>query len=163
MKQKILIDGYNLLYQFPELRRRLERNGTQARDMLISYLASYTAQKNLVVRVVFDGDKHIAGLTKVKQGIKVIFSKYTEDADFVIKRMIKKSGRNSDLLVVSSDKEIENYAKSRGIKTILSERFARNIGEELSVGIREKYGTQLTQKEVKEWLQLFREGRNSEK
>jgi len=163
MKQQILIDGYNLLYQFPELRKRLERDAMGARDILISYLASYAAGRDFAVVVVFDGDKYTAGLTGIKQGIKIIFSKSTEDADFVIKKMIHKNGGNSDLLVVSSDKEIENFAKLCRVKTILSQRFARDIVEILPVGLGEKYNTQLTPEEVKEWLQLFQEGKNPKK
>jgi len=162
MKQRILIDGYNLLYQFPELRKRLERDSQGARDMLVSYLASYAVERDFAVVVVFDGDRRIAGFTRVKQGIKIVFSKSTEDADFVIKKMIDRSGRNSDLVVVSSDKEIENYAKLCGVKTILSQRFARDVAERLPVELGEKYDTSLSQKEVDEWLQLFRKRRDSE-
>ncbi len=161
MKRKILIDGYNLLYQFPELRRKLERDSEGARDMLVSYLASYAIEKDFAVVVVFDGNRRTARLTKRKKGIKIIFSKSTEDADFVIKKIIDRSGRNSDLVVVSSDKEIENYAKLCGVKTILSQRFARDVAERLPVELGEKYDTPLSQKEVDEWLQLFRKRSDS--
>lgn len=155
MKRKVLVDGYNLLYQFPELRKRLERDLEGAREVLVSRLSSYAGEKNVEVVVVFDGDGRLEGASERNQNVKVIFSKLPEKADPVIKRLIDEKDRGIDLVVVSSDNEIGSYARLSGVQVVSSQRFVREIVGKSSGGVEKKYDHPMSQEELEEWMRLF--------
>jgi predicted RNA-binding protein with PIN domain len=55
VRRVYLIDGYNLLHQFPELRRKMEYDLENARESLLARLTGFSLAKNVEVSVVFDG------------------------------------------------------------------------------------------------------------
>jgi hypothetical protein len=82
--------------------------------MLIDSLIEYRKKKGHDITVVFDGWK-TGGLQEnhlVIGGIKVIYSRIGEKADFVIKRII--SCERREWIVVTSDRDISNHAWSSG-------------------------------------------------
>jgi len=155
MKHQILVDGYNLIYQFSELRKRLERDLEGAREVLVSYLSSYAVEKNVGMVVVFDGDGRLEGASENNENVKVIFSKLPEKADPMIRRLIDEKDSGTDLVVVSSDSEIISYARLSGIQVVSSQRFARELVEEPSLGVERKYDHSMGKEELEEWMRLF--------
>lgn len=154
-KHRILVDGYNLVYQFPELRRMLERDREGARKGLLVRLGSYTHEKNIQVVVVFDGDGRLLRDPESYSGIRVVFSKSPEKADPMIKKMIEEHQR-SDLTVVSSDREIASYARLCGVKAVSSRQFAHKIFKERKREAEKKFDHSLSREELEEWLNIFR-------
>jgi ribosomal protection tetracycline resistance protein len=154
-KQRIVIDGYNLIYQFPELRRMLERDREGARKGLLVRLGSYAQEKNIQVVVVFDGDDRMIRNPESYSGIRVVFSKLPEKADPVIKKMIEEH-QQGDLTVVSSDQEIAGYAQLYGIKAVSSRQFAHKILKERIHEAEKKFDHSLSPEELEEWLHIFR-------
>ncbi len=155
-KQSIVIDGYNLIYQFPELRRMLERDREGARKGLIVRLGSYAHDKNVQIVVVFDGDDRLIRIPESYSGIRVVFSKLPEKADPVIKKMIEEH-RQGDLTVVSSDQEIADYARLYGVKAASSRQFAYKVFKERKQEAEKKYDHYLSPEELEEWLHIFRQ------
>lgn len=131
MAVHIIIDGYNLIRQTPEL-GRLDRIDLQAgRDALIDRLISYRRIKRHDITVVFDGSDENP-LFRARDrvgGIKIEFSHKGETADTVIKRMVEK--KKSKALVVTSDLEIIQHAQSRSAATIDSTDFASRLTQAL--------------------------------
>jgi len=154
-KQSIVIDGYNLIYQFPELRRMLERDREGARKGLLVRLGSYAYEKNVQIVVVFDGDDRLMRKPESYSGIRVIFSKLPEKADPVIKKMIEEH-RQGDLTVVSSDQEIAGYARLYGIRAVSSRQFAYKVFKARKQEAEKKYDHSLSPEELEEWLHIFR-------
>ena len=150
----IVVDGYNLIFQFPELRKMLERDLEQAREDLLIRLGSYAGQRHALV-VVFDGDGRVPEESYARKEFRVIFSKPPEKADQVIKELIEKS-QSEDVIVVSSDREIVDYARLHGVKTASSRQFAHEMSERTNHDVEKKFDHPMSQEELKEWMRLFR-------
>ncbi len=131
MPPKVIIDGYNLLHVSPELSVRREELLENARNRLIEKLSRYKSQKNVSVAIVFDGWK--GGMPTQSQetlkGIKIIYSKLGEKADEVIKRIIADS--SEEMVVVSSDREIRDFAEKHNTVSVSSSEFEKKIEEAL--------------------------------
>ena len=115
----IIIDGYNLIRQSKILQRYEQKSLQAGRQALVSRLSDYQQKKGHKITVIFDGwqgeereeerDRH--------NDVDIIYSRYGEDADTVIKRLAAQS--EEETVVVSSDREIASFAASMG-KTVLS-------------------------------------------
>jgi len=126
--EKILIDGYNLLYKDGALKNLAERSLESARDQLLSMVAAWRSGET-EIQIVFDGrgtDSQRREATT--PGIRVLFSRYPQTADEVILEIIDKERRRSSLTVVTSDeKDIGRVARSEGVRWISSEKFIRRL------------------------------------
>jgi predicted RNA-binding protein with PIN domain len=102
-----------------------------ARNRLIEKLSRYKRQKNVSVAIVFDGWK--GGMPTQNQeiikGIKIIYSKLGEKADEVIKHIIANS--SEEVIVVSSDREIRDFAEKHNTVSVSSSEFEKKIEEAL--------------------------------
>ncbi len=116
----ILIDGYNLI---GIAHTSLEK----ARGKLIENLNIYSELKDHNITVVFDGWKNGKAVeTKLTAGkINVIYSRIGENADHVIKKILR--SERTQWIVVSSDREISDYAARRDIVCISSEEFDNKL------------------------------------
>ena len=131
MPPKVIIDGYNLLHVSPQLSVRREELLENARNRLIEKLSRYKRQKNVSLAIVFDGWK--GGMPTQNQeiikGIKIIYSKLGEKADEVIKHIIANS--SEEVIVVSSDREIRDFAEKHNTVSVSSSEFEKKIEEAL--------------------------------
>ena len=127
MSVHIIIDGYNLIRQSHTLSSMDRRNLQKGRDCLIDKLAAYKKIKAHRITVVFDGIDAPPGShhRDRSKGISIRFSRNGESADAVIKRMASKDRERA--LVVSSDREIVNFAAAVGSATIDSPYFEKKI------------------------------------
>ena len=112
----ILIDGYNLI---GIAHKDLEK----ARQDLIQKLHGYAKTKGHDITLVFDGWKngqHKETITKLGW-LKIIYSKLGENADSVIKKIL--SSATKQWIVVSSDREISDFADSKNFTAVASDEF----------------------------------------
>ncbi|OIO33709.1 MAG: hypothetical protein COZ37_05500 [bacterium (Candidatus Ratteibacteria) CG_4_10_14_3_um_filter_41_18] len=129
---KIIIDGYNLIWAAPELRRKViseEKpiNLKEGRDTLLHSLASYQrGHPKLDIIVVFDAQKEVFLYPSLQSGIKVLYSK-GETADNLIKKIVEDEEKPQKTLVVTSDKELKGRVKERGAQVIGSLTFFKKI------------------------------------
>ena len=127
MSLHIVIDGYNLIRQSKKL-SVIERNSLEeGREALLDRLASYRQVRHHPMTVVFDG-AYANNLMQARghhKGISVIFSHRGESADSVIKRLVMRERER--MVVVSSDKEVADFATKHGAATIDSNEFENKI------------------------------------
>ncbi|MDQ0220536.1 NYN domain-containing protein [Peribacillus cavernae] len=84
----LLVDGYNIIGAWPELKELKERDFSAARDRLIERMAEYQAFTGFRVIIVFDA--HFVQGTQRKYEnykIEVIFTKENETADERIEKL----------------------------------------------------------------------------
>jgi len=119
----LIIDGYNLLGVRGGLRGDVEAR----REQLIRDLAGYRQRKGHPVTVIFDGWRagHPVERAEWREGLEVVYSRQGEQADAVVKRLAEKYG--SDCAVVSSDREITNFARVHGCTVITSGDFETRL------------------------------------
>ena len=112
----ILIDGYNLI---GTAHRDLEKE----RNKLIEDLSRYSNKTGHDITVVFDGWKNGMGAetNMMIGGVRVTYSRLSEKADKVIMRII--SAGHKAWIVVSSDREIADFARSKGASPVTSDEF----------------------------------------
>lgn len=127
MPPRIIIDGYNLIRQSPDLRRYDNEEVARGREKLMSMLASYRALKQCPMTVVFDGWDE-GGLTEHhsrEKGIEVIYSRRGEKADEVIKRLVTQT--QDAVIVVTSDSGIAHFCKGRRCEILPSPLFEEKV------------------------------------
>lgn len=101
----LLVDGYNIIGAWPELRALKEHDLPAARDRLVERMAEYQAYSGFRVIVVFDA-YYVQGTEKKYQNhkIEVIFTKENETADERIEKLaISLSNRKTQVHVATSD------------------------------------------------------------
>lgn len=101
----LLVDGYNIIGAWPELRELKERSLEQARDRLIEMMAEYQAFTGYRVIVVFDA-QYVQGLSRTYKNhkVEVLFTKENETADERIEKMaIELNNIKTQIQVATSD------------------------------------------------------------
>lgn len=84
----LLVDGYNIIGAWPELRRLKTTDFSKARDLLIEKMAEYQAFTGYRVIIVFDA-YHTKGMEKkyINRRVEVIFTRENETADERIEKL----------------------------------------------------------------------------
>jgi predicted RNA-binding protein with PIN domain len=155
MRRRYLIDGYNLLHQVPELRRQMEYDLQNSREGLLIRLSAFSLSKSVDVSVVFDGIDESLPATSRWRGLAVHFSKPPQKADPLIKRMISERRKNEEMVVITSDREIDMYARLCGVKVESSQTFALAMTRNPSSDLEKKNSHPISEKELDEWMRLF--------
>lgn len=130
MKQKLLIDGYNVVYADDAMRRVACRDLERARGLLISALEEYLAGRRVEATVVFDGRGRFTDAEVVVPGaLQAVFSPAGQSADELILKTLREAANPRAYIVVTSDmKDIGGTARSMGCEVIGSRRFLERIG-----------------------------------
>lgn len=158
MGKHYLIDGYNLMHQLPDLKGRMRQDLEETRNALVVRLSGFAQYRKVKVSVVFDGrDGHERHVSR-KGLVKVVFSKSPEEADHVIKRMIDCARHPRKWIVVSSDGEIQRFARLCGVQFLKSSDFIKEMRPSVKSKIENKFVYELSNREVDEWMQLFQMG-----
>ncbi|MEJ2635858.1 MAG: NYN domain-containing protein [Calditrichia bacterium] len=158
---KIIIDGYNLIKSVPDGFSRQESLESQ-REHLLRILHSSPQLNNQKIVVVFDGSSGLPGLHPPRyRGIQVVFSGDKKEADDVIKEMIRTSGSPGNLQIVSSDLQIQFTAKDHGAGVIGSQEFWSQLNSPRASSRTDSSpayppDAELSDKEVRKWLELFK-------
>ncbi|HEY0492987.1 MAG TPA: NYN domain-containing protein [Candidatus Dormibacteraeota bacterium] len=117
---RLIVDGYNMIFAWPELASLKDTKLEDARDLLIAILADYGAMTRQQVTVVFDSHRRIDGEASSERisGVQVVFSGKKTSADHVIERLVFGARPSDDVTVATSDGLQRDYALGRGIKTV---------------------------------------------
>lgn len=109
-----LIDGNNLLGSWGGPRGEDDR-----RAEVVRRVAAFCRLRGAKATVVFDGHPLRADMARQQLGdVLVRVPVQGEDADTVIRELIDRAPRPAELVVVSSDKELYSYARTRGASTL---------------------------------------------
>ncbi|UCG35411.1 MAG: NYN domain-containing protein [Candidatus Omnitrophota bacterium] len=103
-----IIDGFNVIHKIPTL-----KSSSNPWQDLISYIKQkkLTGSKNNKVCIVFDGSPRTDALRE--RQFQILFS-CERDADDVIKERIQKAKNKRQIVLVSDDREIRDFAKAQG-------------------------------------------------
>lgn len=153
-----LIDGNNLLgfiapSRFKDLRSKYD---------LVLKLRIFQRLKRTRVILVFDGYPNLNLPSEYYRGKKflILFPPPDQNADQVIKETILKQTDLRRFFVVSSDREIKNFARIKGAKALSCEDFSRQLGKVLKESKKtreeEKDVSSPSPLEVNQWLEIFK-------
>jgi len=131
MAKLVIIDGYNVIYNWPELKALSDEKMELAREKLIDKLSSYAAYTGNEVKLVFDGHlvKRGKGSRQKIGGIEVIFTQSGITADQAIEKMIQKTDKET--YVVTGD-EVEQWVIfGRGAWRVTPREFSKELTDTL--------------------------------
>ncbi len=141
-KHLTIIDGYNLIFAWDELKKKAAVNLEEARDNLMDLLASYVAYTKTQITLVFD-----AYLVKDGKGsafrlhdFDVVFTKENETADMYIEKLMAKLGPDYSIRVVTGDRLVQNSALVSGVLRMTTSEFhdeVSRVGREITEFVRD--------------------------
>ena len=124
----LIVDGYNVLFSWDELKKLSEDNLDLARSRLVDTLKSYRAFRGCELVLVFDGYK-VAGNPgeRDNDGIHVVYTKENETADMYIEKFANDIGKNYSVRVVTNDSLIRLSALRSGVLRMSSAEFINEL------------------------------------
>ncbi|MDI3533719.1 MAG: uncharacterized protein PWQ82_84 [Thermosediminibacterales bacterium] len=101
----LIIDGYNVINSWPELKELKEHDLETAREKLVDMLAQYQALTGEHLILVFDAHMVKGGKQHIEQygEIEVVFTREGETADHFIERLVHMINNKAVVRVVTSD------------------------------------------------------------
>lgn len=101
----LLVDGYNIIFAWEELKQLAEDNIMSARDRLMDILSDYQGFRKMTLILVFDAYKVEGnpGTIFKYHNIYVVYTKEAETADQYIEKTVHKIGRRHHVTVATSD------------------------------------------------------------
>ena len=131
---RILVDGYSLLHNWPELAEGWPRHSEAARDALVEILTQYQDACGTPVTIFFDGrgvrrtkPKNTAG-----RSVEVLFSNAGQTADDLIERAAHRFQPYGEVLVVTDDFAERDTVSGFGGSVASCGNFIRMIDQALT-------------------------------
>ncbi len=125
-KQKyLLVDGYNVIFAWEELKELAHDNIDGARGRLLDILDHYRSMIDDEIIVVFDAYRLQNHKTEYLDynTIHVVYTKTAENADQYIERFSHEHGKKYDITVVTSDGLEQIIIRGQGCRLISSREF----------------------------------------
>lgn len=101
----LLIDGYNIIFAWDDLKKLAQDSLEAARNALIERICAYKVFKAYEIIIVFDAYKVKGNRGEVEKinGITVVYTKESQTADAYIEKAVKELSRNYKVTVATSD------------------------------------------------------------
>jgi len=141
--QVVIVDGYNVIFAWDELKKLATENIDAARDKLIQYLSKLKSMMNADVIAVFDAYrvKDHGCENYVFEDVRVVFTGEDITADQYIERFTNSLASKAKVTVVTSDGPEQIITRGHGCKLISSREFKNRI-DDMSTRLNEKYNIQ---------------------
>ena len=125
----LLVDGYNVIFAWQELRELAEKNIDGARGKLQDILCNYQAIRQTEVIVVFDAYRVAGHGTEFLdyQNIHVVYTKEAETADYYIEHFAHENSKKYDITVVTSDGLEQVIIRGAGCALMSSREFEKEV------------------------------------
>lgn len=104
-KKYLLVDGYNVIYAWDELKELLDTNVDAARGKLLDEMCNYQGMKGMELIVVFDAYRVKGHETEITDylNIHVVYTKEAETADQYIEKFAHTNASKYQVTVATSD------------------------------------------------------------
>lgn len=139
-EEYLLVDGYNIIFAWEELKELSKINIQAARDKLMDILSNYQGFKKQTLILVFDAYKVEGHPGEVQKyhNIYVVYTKEAETADQYIEKTVHKIGRTHQVTVATSDGLEQIIIMGQGARRLSAKGLKEEI-EQASIEIRETY------------------------
>ena len=148
-EEYLLVDGYNIIFAWDDLKQLADTNIEEARDKLMDILCNYQGYKKCTVILVFDAYKVEGNPGEVLKyhNIHVVYTKEAETADQYIEKTVRRMGRKYSVTVATSDALEQVIILGQGALRVSAD----GLREEIELMLREIRS---------EFLQGTQEGKN---
>ena len=140
LKEYLLVDGYNIIFAWDELRELAEVNMDGARGKLMDILCNYQGVRKCSLILVFDAYKLKGFPGEVQQyhNIHVVYTKEAETADQYIEKVAHEIGRKYDVTVATSDGTEQVIIRGQGCRLLSAKELKEEV-ELAQKGLREEH------------------------
>ena len=145
-RERVIVDGYNVIFAWDELRALADSGHIDAaRERLMDALSNYAAFTRREVVVVFDGYRVPGGQGEKfdRSGLHVVFTRQGETADAYMEKLADEIGKNDSVRVVTSDALIQLTALRAGVLRMSAREFRQElaqVAQQLEAAIRDLNG-----------------------
>ncbi len=125
----LLVDGYNIIFAWDELRELAKVSLETARDRLIDILCNYKGYSRCEVILVFDAYKVKGNTGSVEKvnNINVVYTKEAETADMYIEKVTRELGKKHRVRVATSDSLEQIIIFSGGAVRVSANEFLKEV------------------------------------
>ena len=125
----VLVDGYNVIHAWDDLRPAVEGDIDGSRCALINILCNYRGYRRCEVILVFDAYLVKGHDREVEQidGISIVYTKEAETADMYIEKTSHQLARDHRVRVVTSDRMEQLIIIGNGAIRVTSEEFRDEV------------------------------------
>jgi len=121
----LLVDAYNIIGAWPDLKKLKEQDFEAARDRLIEYMAEYQAYTGFRVIVIFDAHMVPGAETRErKRNVEVVYTREKETADECIEKLVSQIKDVQTTVYVATSDYVEQW-------TVFSQGALRKSAREL--------------------------------
>lgn len=127
----LLVDGYNVIYSWDDLKALAATDIGAARDKLLDILCNYQAIKGWQIIVVFDAYRVAGGQVREMDyhNLHVVYTKEAETADAYIERFAHTNKKKYDITVATSDAMEQLIIRGADAKLLSSRELAQDISK----------------------------------
>lgn len=127
----LLIDGYNIIFAWDDLKQAAKDSLEDARSMLIDRVCSYKAMRPYEVILVFDAYKVKGNRGEVEKvhNITVVYTKEAQTADAYIEKAAHELGKKHHVQVATSDSLEQMIILGSGAVRISAAAFIKEMKE----------------------------------
>ena len=125
----LLVDGYNVIFAWDELKKIAAENLDAARRRLMDILCNYAGYRKCVPILVFDAYR-VKGAGREQEtwhNLHVIYTREAETADMFIERATHELAKNHRVRVVSSDGAEQIIILGNGALRVSARAFEREV------------------------------------
>ncbi len=125
----ILVDGYNIIFAWDDLKKLAEESLDLARSTLINRLCNFQGFKRCELIVVFDAYRVKGEHREVEQvcGISVVYTKESETADTYIEKVSHELSKNHRVRVATSDGAEQIIILGNGAFRVSADELRREV------------------------------------
>lgn len=125
----LLVDGYNIIFAWEELKALSKDNLDHARTALIDILCNYQGYKHCEVILVFDAYKVKGNNREVEKinNISVVYTKEAETADMYIEKITHELGKKHRVRVATSDNLEQMIILGNGALRVSADSFKKEV------------------------------------
>jgi len=142
----LLVDGYNIIFAWPELKELADVNMDGAKAKLLELLSNYQSIRKCRVMVVFDAYRVKGHVEEVIEydNILVVYTREAQTADQFIEKFARDNQKKYNITVATSDGLQQIIIRGAGCSLLSARELKEEIvktNEKLIQEYKEKYGT----------------------
>lgn len=125
----LLVDGYNIIFAWDNLKKIAEESLEAAREALIDIMCEYSGVKECELILVFDAYKVKGNHGSVEKihNINVVYTKEAETADMYIEKVTHELGKKHKVRVATSDNLEQIIILGAGALRVSADSFKKEV------------------------------------
>ncbi|MDD6647636.1 MAG: TetM/TetW/TetO/TetS family tetracycline resistance ribosomal protection protein [Firmicutes bacterium] len=129
LEEYLLVDGYNIIFAWDQLKELARVNMDSAREALIEILSNYQGYKNCHVIVVFDAYRIKGGERRFErhENVDVVYTKEAETADMYIEKTAHEKSSEYLVRVATSDRLEQLIIVGNGAFKVSADEFRLEV------------------------------------